>query len=62
MIWIKTGNKWLDGKVVELMNFHDELNSLACMNSPLTTEEVETIERRLKSLNTLLNKVAKRKR
>ena len=50
MIWIKTGNKWLDGKVVELMNFHDELKSLACMNSPLTTEEVETIERRLKSL------------
>lgn len=50
MLWIKTGNKWLDGKVIELMN------------SPLTTEEVETIERRLKSLNTLLNKVAKRKR
>jgi hypothetical protein len=61
MLWIKTGNKWLDGKVVELMNFHDELKSLACTNSPLTTEEVETIERRLKSLNTLLNKVAKRK-
>lgn len=62
MLWIKTGNKWLDGKIVELMNFHDELKSLACMNSPLTIEEVETIERRLKSLNTLLNKVAKRKR
>jgi ppGpp synthetase/RelA/SpoT-type nucleotidyltranferase len=44
------------------MNFHGELKTLACMNSPLTTEEVETIERRLKSLNTLLNKVAKRKR
>lgn len=62
MMWIKTGNKWLDCKVVELMNFHDELNSLACANSPLTTQEVETIERRLKSLNILLNKVAKRKR
>ena len=62
MLWIKTGNKWLDGKVIELMNFHDELKSLACMNSPLTTEEVETIKRRLKSLNTLLNKVAKRKK
>ena len=62
MLWIKTGNKWLDGKVVELMNFHNELKSLACMNSPLTTEEVETIKRRLKSLNTLLNKVAKRKK
>jgi ppGpp synthetase/RelA/SpoT-type nucleotidyltranferase len=62
MLWIKTGNKWLDEKIVELMNFHGELKTLACMNSPLTTEEVETIERRLKSLNTLLNKVAKRKR
>ena len=62
MLWIKTGNKWLDGKVVELMNFHDELKSLACINSPLTTKEVETIERRLRGLNTLLNKVAKRKR
>ena len=62
MLWVKTGNKWLDRKVVELMNFHDELKSLACINSPLTTEEVEAIERRLKSLNALLNKVAKRKR
>ena len=62
MLWIKTGNKWLDGKVTELMDFHSELDTLACMNSPLTTEEVETIKRRLKSLNTLLNKVAKRKR
>jgi hypothetical protein len=62
MLWIKTGNKWLDGKIVDLMNFHGELKTLACLNSPLTTEEVETIERRLKSLNTLLNKVAKRKR
>lgn len=62
MLWIKTGNKWLDSKIVELMNFHDDLSSLACISSPLTTKEVETIERRLKSLNTLLNKVAKRKK
>jgi ppGpp synthetase/RelA/SpoT-type nucleotidyltranferase len=62
MLWIKTGNKWLDEKIVELMNFHGELKTLACMNSPITTEEVETIERRVKSLSTLLNKVAKRRR
>ena len=42
MLWIKTGNKWLDGKVIELMNFHDELKSFACINSPLTTDEVES--------------------
>ena len=62
MIWYKTGNKWLDEKVTDLLNFHSELDSLACANSPLTTEDVETIKRRLKSLNTLLTKVAKRRK
>jgi hypothetical protein len=42
------------------MDFHSELNSCAAINSPLTAEERETLHRRFKSINTLLNKVAKR--
>jgi len=62
MIWISTGNKWLDGHIRALMNFHDELDTSACMNSPLTSSDIETLEKRIKSINTLLNKVAKRKK
>lgn len=60
MIWISTGNKWLDDKIQDLMNFDSELSSAACCSSPLTTKEVETLQRRFKSINTLLTKVAKR--
>lgn len=42
------------------MNFDSELSSAACCSSPLTTKEVETLQRRFKSINLLLTKVAKR--
>ena len=43
-----------------VMDFNSELNSLACHNSPLTRDEMETLNKRFKSINSLLNKVAKR--
>lgn len=60
MIWYKTGNMWLDNKMNEIMQFNSELDTPAAMNSPLTDEERETLHRRFKSINLLLNKVAKR--
>ena len=59
-IWELTGNKWLDSKIRDIMDFNSELNSLACHNSPLTQDEMETLNKRFKSINLLLNKVAKR--
>ena len=60
MIWYKTGNTWLDNRMNDIMQFHSELYTPAAMNSPLTEEERETLHRRFKSINLLLNKVAKR--
>ena len=59
-MWAMTGNKWLDSKIKDIMDFNSELNSLACHNSPLTQDEVTTLNKRFKSINSLLNKVAKR--
>ena len=59
-MWEMTGNKWLDSKIRAIMDFNSELNSPACHNSPLTQDEMETLNKRFKSLNLLLNKVAKR--
>lgn len=59
-MWSMTGDKWLDSKIRDIMNFNSELNSLACHNSPLTRDEMETLNKRFKSINSLLNKVAKR--
>ena len=59
-IWEMTGNKWLDSKIRAIIDFNSELNSLACHNSPLTRDEMETLNKRFKSINLLLNKVAKR--
>jgi hypothetical protein len=59
-MWAMTGNKWLDSKIKDVMDFNSELNSLACHNSPLTQDEIITLNKRFKSINALLNKVAKR--
>lgn len=59
-MWAMTGNKWLDSKIKDVMDFNSELNSLACHNSPLTQDEITTLNKRFKSINSLLNKVAKR--
>ena len=59
-MWKMTGDKWLDSKIRAIMDFNSELNTPACHNSPLTQDEMETLNRRFKSINTLLNKVAKR--
>ena len=59
-IWEMTGNKWLDSKLRAIMDFNSELNTSACHNSPLTQDEVDTLNKRFKSINSLLNKVAKR--
>ena len=59
-MWGMTGDKWLDSKIRDIKNFNSELNSPACHNSPLTQDEIETLNKRFKSINLLLNKVAKR--
>ena len=59
-MWAMTGNKWLDSKIKAVMDFNSELNSLACHNSPLTQDEMEILNKRFKSINLLLTKVAKR--
>jgi hypothetical protein len=59
-MWEMTGNKWLDSKIRDIMNFNTELNTLACHTSPLTQDEMTTLNKRFKSINLLLNKVAKR--
>ena len=59
-MWAMTGNKWLDSKIKDVMDFNSELNSLACHTSPLTQDEAATLNKRFKSINSLLNKVAKR--
>ena len=59
-MWAMTGDKWLDSKIKAIMDFNSELISLACHNSPLTKDEIETLNKRFKSINSLLNKVAKR--
>lgn len=59
-MWKLTGNKWLDSKIRAIMDFNSELNTHACHTSPLTQDEIETLNRRFKSINLLLNKVAKR--
>ena len=59
-MWAMTGNKWLDSKIKAIMDFNTELNSAACHTSPLTRDEMETLNRRFKSINLLLNKVARR--
>ena len=59
-MWGMTGDKWLDSKIRDIMNFNSELNSPACHTSPLTQDEMTTLNKRFKSINTLLNKVAKR--
>ena len=60
MIWTTTGNQWLDSKIRDIMNFNSELDSGACMHSPLTNDEIAALRRKFKSINTLLTKVAKR--
>lgn len=59
-MWRMTGNKWLDSKIKAIMDFNSELNTPACHTSPLTPDEMETLNRRFKSINLLLNKVAQR--
>ena len=59
-IWEMIGNKWLDSKIRAIMAFNSELDTPACHNSPLTRDEVETLNKRFKSINLLLNKVASR--
>lgn len=61
-MWSMTGNKWLDSKIRAVMDFNSELNSPAAHSSPLTVDDRIALNRKFKSINTLLNKVAKRER
>lgn len=59
-MWSMTGNKWLDSKIRAVMDFNSELNSPAAHSSPLTVDDRIALNKKFKSINTLLNKVAKR--
>lgn len=59
-MWIATGNQWLDSKIKDIINFNSELDAGACMNSPLTNDEIAALRKKLKSINVLLTKVARR--
>lgn len=61
-MWSMTGNKWLDSNIRAIMDFNSELNSPAAHSSPLTVDERIALNKKFKSINTLLNKVAKRER
>ena len=61
-MWAMTGNKWLDSKIRAVMDFNSELNSPAAHSSPLTVDDRIALNKKFKSINTLLNKVAKRER
>lgn len=61
-MWAMTGDKWLDSKIRAVMDFNSELNSFAAHSSPLTVDERIALNKKFKSINTLLNKVAKRER
>lgn len=60
MMWMSTGNFWLDNKIKNLINFNSELDTGACMNSPLTNDEIAALRKKFKSINILLTKVARR--
>lgn len=60
MVWMSTGNFWLDNKIKDLINFNSELDTGACMNSPLTNDEIAALRKKFKSINVLLTKVARR--
>lgn len=60
MMWMSTGNFWLDNKIKDLMNFNSELDTGACINSPLTNDEIAALRKKFKSINILLTKVARR--
>lgn len=60
MVWMSTGNFWLDNKIKDLINFNSELDTGACMNSPLTNDEIAALRKKFKSINILLTKVARR--
>lgn len=60
MMWATTGNQWLDSKIKDIANFNSELDTGACMNSPLTNDEIAALRKKLKSINVLLTKVARR--
>lgn len=60
MMWMTTGNHWLDSKIKDVMNFNSELDTGACMNSPLTNDEIAALRKKFKSINILLTKVARR--
>jgi hypothetical protein len=60
MIWYQTGNKWLDTVVSKCMSINSELDSCACINSPLKAEEVQKIQKAMKTCNKVFEAVYKR--
>lgn len=60
MIWIKVGNKWFDSWISKVMDLHSSLNSCAADNSPLTSIELQELEKCFVKLNKVNTKISKR--
>ena len=60
MIWQAIGNKWFDKWISSIMNLHDQLDSCACDDSPLTYIEKKELEKAFKKINKVNNQIAKR--
>ena len=60
MIWTSIGNKWFDKWISSIMNLHDQLDSCACDDSPLTYIEKEELEKAFKKINKVNTQIAKR--
>ena len=60
MIWQAIGNKWFDKWISGIMNLHDQLDSCACDDSPLTFMETEELRKAFKKINKVNTQIAKR--
>ena len=60
MIWVKIGNKWFDSWISKVMDLHSSLNSCAADNSPLTSLELQELDKCFTKLNKINLKISKR--
>lgn len=60
MIWQAIGNRWFDKWISSIMNLHEQLDSCACDDSPLTYTEKEELEKAFKKINKVNTIIAKR--
>lgn len=60
MIWQCTGNTWLDNWIRQAVHLQNELDSSACLHSPLDRKDREDIQKCLEKLCKINKRVSKR--